>query len=104
MVTLSQTAGAARRCARGIGRVRRQPATALDRAAPESARWSGLSTGNAAPHRVWLHAHRRRVQGLEKIPQRAGNALRLLPVEEVTTVREADQLAVLQPAGDGGPL
>src|SRR5438105_7952005 len=58
----------------------------------------------AARHwtRPWMG--RRRVRRVEKDPQRAAEPLGLLPVYEVAAVLEADQLAVVQQGGGGGPM
>src|SRR5438105_13978987 len=47
---------------------------------------------------------RRNVVRVEKGPQRTGESLGFLPVDEVAAVLEADQLAVLQQGGGGGAM
>src|SRR6266851_5705881 len=60
----------------------------------------GKLLGGERPSQV----DRRRVPGVEEGLKRAGETLRLLPLDEVTAILEADQLAILQQGGSGGPL
>src|SRR5207253_1899152 len=61
-----------------------------------------LSTLLGGAH--FFKLERRRVSGIEEGSKRAGEPLRLLPVDEVTAVLEADHLAVLQQGGGGSRL